>query len=505
MLNNFIYAKLKSLFEEKLVANEVPQEAIVFIEDTKEIWNHGTYFATPSESSISAEEIENIVASSETIQAVMEQIAGEIVTESNKQDQISDLDVIRQGALLGSTAIQPGTGDGTKYLSDDGNYKEIIIPTKVSELENDCNYVTEDTIENGVYIYDFLTGSFTKPEDWDTANNHDSLGIAIIDDRSSFVFNGETIGGYNNSGGGFQPGGDTVSAGNSDIEIYDAESALEDYDGLGNTLKIIEGAGRDCRSNWGKVGTSASTCYDYIFPNGRNGYLGAAGEFKFIVENADLINSIFELMGISSYNHMTYLGMCITSTMYSKDNFGCCYTMTNWGENGQAQASEDFGMAVGQDTIAFMKLENSDFPESKSIKDKINDLITDKQDLLISGTNIKTINGESILGSGDIVIDGGGTGISVMEFSESSIELQPNKFYKLTTPLTSLNITLAAPTDLSIVNEYLIEFSCQDTTISLPNNLLWHNDEYPVFENGRTYHISIINNFATVLSFTTPN
>lgn len=107
MLNNFIYAKLKSLFEEKLAANEVPQEAIVFIEDTKEIWNHGTYFATPSGSSISAEDIENIVASSETIKAVMEQITEEVVADSGKQDQISDLDVIRQGASLGSTAIQP--------------------------------------------------------------------------------------------------------------------------------------------------------------------------------------------------------------------------------------------------------------------------------------------------------------------------------------------------------------------------------------------------------------
>lgn len=145
MLNNFIYAKLKSLFEEKLAANEVPQEAIVFIEDTKEIWNHGTYFATPNGSSISAEDVENIVASSETIQAVMEQIAGEVVADSGKQDQISDLDVIRQGASLGSTAIQPGTGDGTKFLSDDGEYKEIVVPTKVSELENDLPIATTTT------------------------------------------------------------------------------------------------------------------------------------------------------------------------------------------------------------------------------------------------------------------------------------------------------------------------------------------------------------------------
>jgi hypothetical protein len=35
MLNNFIYAQSKAMFEERIA--EVPTEAIVFIEDTKEI------------------------------------------------------------------------------------------------------------------------------------------------------------------------------------------------------------------------------------------------------------------------------------------------------------------------------------------------------------------------------------------------------------------------------------------------------------------------------------
>lgn len=35
--------------------------------------------------------------------------------------------------------------------------------------------------------------------------------------------------------------------------------------------------------------------------------------------------------------------------------------------------------------------------------------VTGKQDKLVSGTNIKTINGASILGSGDIAISGGGS------------------------------------------------------------------------------------------------
>lgn len=40
---------------------------------------------------------------------------------------------------------------------------------------------------------------------------------------------------------------------------------------------------------------------------------------------------------------------------------------------------------------------------------KINENFTEtyaKQDALVSGTNIKTINGESVLGSGDLVVGG---------------------------------------------------------------------------------------------------
>ena len=44
MLNNFIYVKTKNLFLDQLETGNISDEAVVFIEDTKEIWNHGTYF-----------------------------------------------------------------------------------------------------------------------------------------------------------------------------------------------------------------------------------------------------------------------------------------------------------------------------------------------------------------------------------------------------------------------------------------------------------------------------
>ena len=166
MLENFIYAKQKSLFEEKLNNGEVLDEAIVFIEDTKEIWNHGTYFATGR----SVEEIENIVASSETVQAVIEQIAVDVINNSGKQDIIEDLDTIRSGAGLGATALQPGNGDGTKFLADDGTYKEINLDSKPA-YHNICldnysdNIMSSDdfnelslAIENQVPIIILLTG-----------------------------------------------------------------------------------------------------------------------------------------------------------------------------------------------------------------------------------------------------------------------------------------------------------------------------------------------------------
>ena len=48
-------------------------------------------------------------------------------------------------------------------------------------------------------------------------------------------------------------------------------------------------------------------------------------------------------------------------------------------------------------------------PTTSELIGKVNEIIDDKQDTLLSGTNIKTINNQSILGSGNIDIQGGGS------------------------------------------------------------------------------------------------
>lgn len=50
---------------------------------------------------------------------------------------------------------------------------------------------------------------------------------------------------------------------------------------------------------------------------------------------------------------------------------------------------------------------------------KVSQLETSKQDKLVSGTNIKTINGQPVLGSGDITIQAGDT--DAIKYTEQTL------------------------------------------------------------------------------------
>ena len=82
-----------------------------------------------------------------------------------------------------------------------------------------------------------------------------------------------------------------------------------------------------------------------------------------------------------------------------------------------------------KDGTAFIPVVNSDSiitPEG----DTLNDLLEEKQDLLTSGTNIKTINNESLLGSGNISIQGG-SGASVWGSITGTLSNQTDLYNEL--------------------------------------------------------------------------
>ena len=125
LLNNFIYAELKSLFEAELEAGNILNEAIVFLQDTGEIWTHGHYFAT----SLSQSEIENLIKTSETIQEFINNLI-----DSKAEVAISDSEPTNGEKIWIDTSkdsnidvVEEAPQDGKQYVRQNGEWTTIDI------------------------------------------------------------------------------------------------------------------------------------------------------------------------------------------------------------------------------------------------------------------------------------------------------------------------------------------------------------------------------------------
>ena len=135
--------------------------------------------------------------------------------------------------------------------------------------------------------------------------------------------------------------------------------------------------------------------------------------------------------------------------------------------------------------------------------------ISGKQDKLVSGTNIKTINGTSILGSGNIVIEGGSGGGSssgessskevVNIYSDTIDVLEPNKIYIFESSSLIFNIDyIEEPADsyaeysVILVAEPLAGGESISPTITLPSDVEWANGVTPDLTKQGIYELSIV-------------
>lgn len=95
-------------------------------------------------------------------------------------------------------------------------------------------------------------------------------------------------------------------------------------------------------------------------------------------------------------------------------------------------------------------------------------------------------------------ISGKANKISVVQTSTSTIEINPNTFYKFG-EVTELNLTLSEITDTTQLNEFMFEFVSGDTatTLTLPSSVKWL--ETPTIEANKIYQCSIVNNVGVLL------
>jgi hypothetical protein len=92
------------------------------------------------------------------------------------------------------------------------------------------------------------------------------------------------------------------------------------------------------------------------------------------------------------------------------------------------------------------------------------------------------------------------TGVSIVNQTETTLEIQPNCL-NVWGEVAELTITLATPTDTSIVNEYMVQFTSGATasTLVLPDTIQWLSE--PTINPNATYQLSIVNNLAVIGEF----
>lgn len=114
----------------------------------------------------------------------------------------------------------------------------------------------------------------------------------------------------------------------------------------------------------------------------------------------------------------------------------------------------------------------------------------------IPSFNFKTINGESILGSGDITISGGGNSIDIISFTQPETilsNIESGKVYVGRVGLSKLTIESFADNG-SKHQEYTIVFyggTFSGLSLILPEDVLWVNGEIPEIQPEVYYELSI--------------
>lgn len=124
---------------------------------------------------------------------------------------------------------------------------------------------------------------------------------------------------------------------------------------------------------------------------------------------------------------------------------------------------------------------------STKVQDDMSTALAGKQDTLVSGTNIKTINNESLLGSGNIEIQASTVqDIETISATSGNITLETNKVYKAT---LSGNTTFVLP---SIVDNTKFNQICVQVTVTSGASINFGTTSYmglePIIEDG-SYNI----------------
>ena len=183
-----------------------------------------------------------------------------------------------------------------EYIAITGvtEYEGYVIPTiTYYNTHSYSEYNMEYKEQVDVFIAHKNSILYT-PDEWTAGgySNDDAEGVAVI----QYYSGGFIVAKEDASESGLAWGGyDKEIVG---IYTFDGNSSeVVDYDGVGNTQKIIEQLSGYTDSKGITGAPAAEACANYTFPSGRKGYLPAFSEFGIVILNDSAISSAMTLIG----------------------------------------------------------------------------------------------------------------------------------------------------------------------------------------------------------------
>lgn len=214
-------------------------------------------------------------------------------------------------------------------------------------------------------------------------------------------------------------------------------------------------------------GTGAKNVY-YKGNSLTSGTINRYNTYLFIYDG-----SYYRIIGVNTDTHYTSKNV-VTSSATSKTNAA--------GTNGNVYLNE---------------VENSTVRSShKIVGTGATSVTSDVSGNITIDTPLKTINGESIIGSGDMTISGGGNSIDIISFTQPETilsNIESGKVYVGRIGLSSLTIESFADNG-SKHQEYTIVFyggTFSGISLILPEDVLWANGEIPEIQPEVYYELSI--------------
>lgn len=172
----------------------------------------------------------------------------------------------------------------TKQIYTHGNFYDCDIED-INELNKILSYHGIKIPTNGIYIHTVDNQLYTENE-WDGSTIPN--GIGVITSECAFVIALDNISSSKKwdpnviTDSSYQPSGGVLVEGVT--TSTDSATVKADFNGKTNTEAIIA-------TLLSSETYAANGCYQFLFPNKEEGYLGSAGEWQAVIDNMAEINS----------------------------------------------------------------------------------------------------------------------------------------------------------------------------------------------------------------------